>query len=156
MTRNQTIGVFAGLALLGYLFFSGPLLDLFNGDNINDNQRTQMQAPETGFVVEEVAFGQGVTAQPGDTLTVHYVGRLTSGQIFDTSRDSNTPFTFTLGAGNVIRGWDEGLVGMKVGSTRRLIIAPDFAYGERGIGPIPPNATLIFEVELLNVEKAAN
>jgi FKBP-type peptidyl-prolyl cis-trans isomerase len=156
MSRNQTIGVFAGLALMGYLFFSGPLLTLFNGDNINNNQATEMQSPETGYVVEEVAFGQGATAQPGDTLTVHYVGRLENGQIFDSSRDSNTPFTFTLGAGNVIRGWDEGMVGMRVDGTRRLIIAPDYAYGSRGIGPIPPNSTLIFEVELLNVEKAGN
>lgn len=149
-SRNQNIAVFVALALLGYLLFSGPFLSLFS--NESDNKDTQM--PSTGYTTEEVTLGEGNIAEPGDRLTVHYVGQLTDGKIFDSSRDSNTPFTFTLGSGNVIRGWDEGMQGMRVGGKRRLIIAPDYAYGERGIGPIPPNATLIFDVELLNVEKA--
>ena len=146
--RTQSIAVFAGLALIGYLFFSGPLLSLFTSEANNTNQM-----PPTGFQAEEIALGEGNIAERGDTVTVHYVGTLPNGQVFDSSRDSNTPFTFTLGEGRVIRGWDEGLQGMRVGGKRRLVIAPDFAYGERGIGPIPPNATLIFEVELLGIQK---
>jgi len=158
MTRNQTIGVFAGLALIGYLFFSGPFMNLFSQDTVNTNETRQMQesqVPQTGYNTEDRVAGQGEIAEPGDTLTVHYVGTLTNGQVFDSSKDSNTPFTFTLGAGNVIRGWDEGLQGMREGGTRRLVIAPDFGYGSQGIGPIPPNSTLVFEVELLEVKKAA-
>lgn len=109
--------------------------------------------PQSGFTSEDTVAGQGELAQPGDVITVHYVGTLTNGQVFDSSRDANTPFTFVLGRGDVIRGWDEGVQGMRVGGKRTLIIAPDFAYGSRGIGPIPPNSTLIFEVELLKVEK---
>lgn len=151
LTRNQNIAVFVGLALLGYLFFSGPFMNLFNTQANNTNSM-----PETGYSAEELSVGEGELAEPGDRLTVHYVGMLTNGKVFDSSLDSNTPFTFTLGKGDVIRGWDEGLQGMRAGGKRRLMIAPDYAYGSRGIGPIPPNATLIFEVELLEVQKAGN
>jgi len=148
-SRKQYIAIGAGLALIGYLFFSGPLMSFFTTSA--QNQNTQM--PETGYKVEDVVAGQGALAEPGDKLTVHYVGQLPNGQVFDSSRDSNSPFTFTLGAGQVIRGWDEGLQGMRAGGKRILTIAPDYAYGSRGVGPIPPNSTLVFEVELLSVEK---
>lgn len=151
--RNQTIAIFVGLALLGYVFFSGPFMNLFSTQSA---QESNMQTPQTGYVSEEVVVGEGEIAERGDRLTVHYVGTLTNGQVFDSSLDSNSPFAFTLGAGDVIRGWDEGIEGMRAGGKRRLMIAPDYAYGERGIGPIPPNSTLIFEVELLNVEKGSN
>ncbi len=127
-------------------------MSLFSTETNNNN--TQM--PETGYTSEEVTLGEGDIAEPGDVLTVHYIGTLPDGKVFDSSVDSNRPFTFTLGAGDVIRGWDEGMQGMRVGGRRRLVIAPDFAYGSRGVGPIPPNSTLIFDVELLKVEKAAN
>ncbi|OHA90477.1 MAG: peptidylprolyl isomerase [Candidatus Zambryskibacteria bacterium RIFCSPHIGHO2_12_FULL_48_10] len=109
--------------------------------------------PETGYKVEEVVAGQGELAEPGDKLTVHYVGTLPNGQVFDSSRDSNSPYTFTLGAGQVIRGWDEGIQGMRAGGKRTLVIASDYAYGNQAVGPIPANSTLVFEVELLKVEK---
>lgn len=97
--------------------------------------------------------GTGTETKNGDKLSVHYVGTLASGVKFDSSRDRGTPFTFTLGAGQVIKGWDQGMVGMKVGEIRKLIIPPQLAYGETGTpgGPIPPNATLTFEVELLKI-----
>ncbi|MCR4279429.1 MAG: FKBP-type peptidyl-prolyl cis-trans isomerase [Candidatus Zambryskibacteria bacterium] len=154
MTRNQTIAVFAGLALLGYLFFSGPFMNLFSNQEVNQGTNQNTPMPETGYSANDTTVGEGEIAEPGDKLTVHYVGTLQNGQVFDSSRDSNTPFTFTLGAGGVIRGWDEGMQGMREGGMRTLIIAPDYAYGAQGVGPIPPNATLIFEVELLSVEKA--
>jgi len=100
--------------------------------------------------------GDGVLAETGDTISVHYVGTLEDSRVFDSSRDRNTPFRFTLGTGQVIRGWDEGLVGMRVGGKRILIISPEFGYGGQGVGTIPPNSVLQFEVELLDAEKSAS
>lgn len=102
--------------------------------------------------IEDLKEGTGASAVAGKRVTVHYVGTLTNGTKFDSSRDRNRGFTFQLGAGQVIAGWDQGVAGMKIGGLRRLTIPPDLAYGEDGHpGAIPPNATLIFEVELLSV-----
>ena len=110
----------------------------------------------SGLVIEEVAVGAGNTAAAGMHVTVHYTGWLTDGVIkgkkFDSSKDRNDPFQFSLGAGQVIKGWDEGVQGMKVGGTRKLTIPAWLGYGSRGAGGvIPPNATLLFEVDLLAV-----
>src|SRR5437867_1198011 len=97
--------------------------------------------------------GTGREAKAGDTVRVHYTGTLMSGKKFDSSRDRGEPFEFKLGAGSVIKGWDEGVAGMKVGGTRKLIIPPSLGYGKRGAGnAIPPDAELHFEVELLKVK----
>jgi FKBP-type peptidyl-prolyl cis-trans isomerase len=97
-------------------------------------------------------MGTGPEARHGNQVSVHYVGTLTNGQKFDSSRDRSQTFPFKLGAGQVIKGWDQGVLGMKVGGLRKLTIGPDLAYGARGFPPvIPPNSTLIFEVELLEV-----
>jgi FKBP-type peptidyl-prolyl cis-trans isomerase FkpA len=101
---------------------------------------------------QDVEPGTGPAAQSGQKAKVHYTGWLTSGQKVDSSKDRNDPFEFTLGAGQVIKGWDEGVAGMKVGGTRRLTIPPELGYGARGAGGvIPPDSELIFEVELLGV-----
>ena len=102
------------------------------------------------FRAEDIVVGSGAPAAAGDTLTVHYIGTLESGQVFDDSYARGEPFTFRLGAGTVIQGWDLGLVGMRVGGKRRLIIPPELAYGSQGRSPIPPNATLHFEIELIS------
>ena len=102
--------------------------------------------------VDDVKVGTGAEATAGKTVTVHYVGTLTDGSKFDSSRDRNQGFTFQLGAGRVIQGWDKGVAGMKVGGVRKLTIPPEMGYGARGFPPvIPPNSTLIFEVELLSI-----
>jgi peptidylprolyl isomerase len=102
---------------------------------------------------EDIVEGTGPSPQAGQKVTVHYVGTLTDGAKFDASRDRAQPFSFTIGRGQVIQGWDEGVMGMRVGGTRKLTIPPDLGYGARGAGGvIPPNATLVFEVELLGVE----
>ncbi len=105
---------------------------------------------ESGLKYEDLTVGEGAEATAGRTVTVHYTGWLTDGQKFDSSKDRNDPFAFVLGGGMVIKGWDEGVQGMKVGGVRRLTIPPQLGYGVRGAGGvIPPNATLVFEVELL-------
>jgi FKBP-type peptidyl-prolyl cis-trans isomerase len=103
--------------------------------------------------IEELRPGTGAEAKSGQSVSVHYTGTLTSGKKFDSSHDRGKPFSFTLGAGQVIKGWDQGVAGMKVGGLRKLTIPPHLGYGERGFsGLIPPNATLVFEVELLGVK----
>ncbi len=107
---------------------------------------------DSGLQYVDVVPGDGQEAKKGDHVVVHYTGTLTDGTKFDSSKDRNDPFSFPLGAGQVIKGWDEGVAGMKVGGTRQLIIPPDLGYGARGAGGvIPPNATLKFDVELLEV-----
>ena len=117
-----------------------------------------LDAPDTqitasGLKITDLQVGEGAEASSGQTVAVHSRGTLENGKQFDASYDRGTPFTFPLGAGRVIKGWDEGVVGMKVGGKRKLVIPPDLAYGSRGAGGvIPPNATLVFEVELLDVK----
>ena len=106
----------------------------------------------SGLIIEELTVGTGAEAAAGQYVSVHYTGWLTDGTKFDSSKDRGDPFAFPLGAGHVIKGWDEGVEGMKVGGTRKLTIPPALGYGARGAGGvIPPNATLVFEVELLGV-----
>lgn len=107
---------------------------------------------DSGLKYEDLAEGEGATAEAGQRVLVHYTGWLTDGTKFDSSVDRNDPFQFALGKGMVIRGWDEGVAGMKVGGRRRLTIPPQLGYGAQGAGGvIPPNATLVFEVELLDI-----
>ena len=105
-----------------------------------------------GLEIVDIKVGTGALAQAGKQVSVHYVGTLTNGTKFDSSRDRGEGFDFTLGGGEVIKGWDQGVAGMKVGGLRKLTIPPELAYGNRGFPPvIPPNSTLVFEVELLSV-----
>jgi peptidylprolyl isomerase len=107
---------------------------------------------QSGLRYEDIVVGTGASPQPGQEVTVHYTGTLDTGTKFDSSVDRGLPFTFKIGEGMVIKGWDEGVMTMKVGGKRKLVIPPQLGYGARGIGPIPPNSTLVFEVELLGVK----
>ena len=113
-----------------------------------------MNTTPSGLQIEDTVAGTGAEAQRGNLVSVHYTGWLftngVAGAKFDSSKDRGQPFQFSLGGGQVIRGWDEGVAGMKIGGTRRLVIPPELGYGSRGAGGvIPPNATLLFEVDLL-------
>lgn len=105
------------------------------------------------LIIDDIKVGEGAEAKSGNYVTVHYTGWLLDGPKFDSSKDRNEPFAFPLGAGHVIKGWDQGVAGMKVGGIRKLTIPAELGYGSRGAGGvIPPNATLVFEVELLGVQ----
>ena len=105
----------------------------------------------SNLVAVDLVVGTGSAVASGDTVTVHYVGTLTNGTKFDSSYDCGQPYTFRVGAGQVIAGWDQGLVGMRVGGKRRLTIPPSLGYGNRANGPIPANSTLVFEIDLLSI-----
>jgi FKBP-type peptidyl-prolyl cis-trans isomerase len=127
----------------------GSAADLLGGEM----EATKERMTSSGLKITDLVEGTGTEAQSGNTVSVNYRGTLTSGQEFDSSYRRNQAFTFPLGGGRVIRGWDEGVVGMKEGGKRRLVIPPDLAYGSRGAGGvIGPNETLIFEIELVKVQ----
>jgi FKBP-type peptidyl-prolyl cis-trans isomerase len=115
------------------------------------NETGEAQTTASGLQYIETQLGTGPEAVAGQSVTVHYTGWLTDGKKFDCSRDRNQPFRFGLGAGQVIKGWDEGVAGMKVGGRRKLTVPAGLGYGDRGVGPIPAGATLVFAVELLGV-----
>lgn len=161
--RNQQIIigviVLAVIAVGGYLIYSastkGSSTASTQGGPPPIDSNIQTVTTASGLKYQDITVGTGQEAKAGDSVTVNYTGWLTDGTKFDSSLDRNQPFTFNLGQGGVIKGWDEGVAGMKVGGKRRLTIPPDLAYGSQGAsGVIPPNATLIFDVELLSVNGA--
>lgn len=123
-----------------------------DGHKMAENYQNMVSTP-SGLKYTDSAVGHGASPRTGQKVTVHYTGWLTDGKKFDSSKDRGQPFEFVLGTGNVIKGWDEGVASMKVGGKRKLVIPPDLGYGPSGTpgGPIPPNSTLVFEVELLGI-----
>ncbi len=145
-----------GIALLTLAFTLVAFAQSAKPDTSKPTDVKSLKAHTTpdGLKFYDIKEGTGAVAKPGDKVKVHYTGWLTNGKKFDSSVDRGEPFQFTLGAGQVIKGWDEGVAGMKVGGKRQLHIPPELGYGSRGAaGVIPPNATLIFDVELLGTGK---
>ena len=117
----------------------------------------EKQTMSNGLVIEDLKIGDGQEVEKFNIVTVNYTGLLENGTKFDSSLNpGRTPFRFTVGAGQVIKGWDEGLMGMKIGGKRKLTIPPELGYGSRDNGPIPANSTLIFEIDLLTIERLTN
>ncbi len=129
-----------------------------DGEDVNNERKNALldAVDESGnlkkLVIDDIQVGSGAEVKEGDTVVVNYVGTLQDGSEFDNSKKRGEPFTFTVGEGRVIKGWEQGLVGMKVGGNRILVVPPDLAYGDRAIGPIPPNSTLVFAIELLEIK----
>ncbi|KKR86749.1 MAG: Peptidyl-prolyl cis-trans isomerase [Candidatus Woesebacteria bacterium GW2011_GWB1_41_10] len=143
-------GKFALFILSFVLVFGGVML---LDKKLNVGKTNSVEEAQEQLKIEDIVVGAGDEAVSGKKVTVHYTGTLTDGTKFDSSLDRGTPFTFSLGAGEVIQGWDQGVAGMKVGGKRKLTIPSSLGYGETGAGDtIPPNATLVFEIELLKVE----
>ena len=127
-----------------------------NPETIANKPNSEIITTASGLKYQEITIGTGAAPKQGNKVTVHYIGTLEDGTKFDSSRDRGTPFSFLLGAGRVIKGWDRGVAGMKVGGQRVLIIPAEMAYGTRGAGNvIPPNAALIFDVELLGLRQGS-
>ena len=167
--NNKRNGVVIAIAILVIFVFVGWTSGIFDpifGGSGNSNQQTEQNVDQNAtntnnqinnmdnskFGIKDEIVGTGAEAVSGKSVTVNYVGIFTDGTKFDSSIDRGTPFTFTLGAGQVIQGWDLGVQGMKVGGKRILIVPPELGYGVNGYGPIPANSTLIFQVELLEVK----
>jgi len=143
------------LIIILIIIVFGGFFVFFNSKNKKNLQANIQNYVIQGMKIEVLKEGTGEASKNGDNVSVHYVGTLEDGTKFDSSIDRGTPFSFKLGAGRVIKGWDLGVLGMKIGEKRKLTIPSNLAYGEAGTpgGPIPPNATLIFEVELLAINK---
>jgi len=147
--RNQRIAIIiiAVVVIASVVFFA------FRNRSANQTGADDLITTSSGLQYKDLIVGQGPATKPGDTVSVHYTGWLQNNKKFDSSLDRGVPFDFTLGQNQVIQGWDEGVLGMRVGGKRRLIIPPQLAYGATGAGGIiPPNATLIFEIELLAIK----
>lgn len=163
LSFNQWVAVALGLVVVLWFFSSTSLMSSLLGGNTNNslnqeiNMQNSSQQSTSGLVVQDVLIGTGVTALNGKMITAHYTGMLEDGTVFDTSL-GRAPFSFPLGQGMVIMGWEKGIEGMKVGGKRRLIISPQLGYGSADMKDaagnviIPGNSTLIFDVELLDVK----
>lgn len=160
LSLNEGIGVSVALvAALGLLFFGNYI---FGGaKNVSSGATATQKAQEANVAsavttnairIDEISAGTGQAVKAGDTISVHYIGALAGGGIFDSSYDRGQPISFVVGAGQLIKGFDQGVVGMQVGGKRKITIPPELGYGTEQIGPIPPNSTLVFEVELVSVK----
>lgn len=173
ITKFEAVGIFACVLLMSAALFllridgsSVELVDeaatsqtaaviVSDGENVNQERAnalaTSLSANETALVIDDVTLGTGEEAVPGSDVEVHYIGRLENGQEFDNSYKRGETIRFTLGEGEVIAGWEQGVVGMREGGQRILVVPPELAYGNRQVGPIPRNATLLFVVELVAI-----
>lgn len=169
--NKQAIIIIIVLCIVGFFFGGSALFNQLGNNQVQQNstgstnsetatstedKASPVVVSENGLSMQDVKVGTGPEAKPGMVVTVNYIGTLQNGQKFDSSFDHGEPFSFVLGGGQVIAGWDQGLVGMKVGGTRKLIIPADLAYGSRAVGPIPPNSVLLFTVDLLSVANTSN
>lgn len=150
LDTNEWIAVVVAISVVGFFFIFGNILvSIFTN---NSNTSVAQTAPQV--IKEDTVVGTGDEALSGDRIIVHYTGKFTNGTVFDSSVSRGEPFQFVLGSGQVIKGWDQGIVGMRVGGKRTLTIPPELGYGANDYGPIPGGSTLVFDVELLKVESS--
>lgn len=146
LSKNEWIATIVAIFVVGFFFvFGQSLVSIFNNTNTNMTQGS-------GLGIQDIVVGTGESAMVGSRVVVHYTGRFTDGTVFDSSVSRNEPLQFVLGSEEIIQGWNDGVVGMRVGGKRVLSIPPELGYGYQDFGPIPGGSTLIFEVELLKVE----
>jgi FKBP-type peptidyl-prolyl cis-trans isomerase len=149
LSTNETIAVWVTLIVaFGMLFFGNRFFKYM----ANPTQEASVSTSEN-LSVEDVQLGEGEEVKSGDTISVHYVGKLSDGTQFDSSIERGEPLKFVVGEGMLIKGFDQGVIGMKLGGKRRLVIPPELGYGDQQVGPIPANSTIVFDVELVKIEK---
>ncbi|MDD5318560.1 MAG: FKBP-type peptidyl-prolyl cis-trans isomerase [Candidatus Pacebacteria bacterium] len=161
LSTNEYIAIVVGIAVMAglvfFITFTSRQTNPFTMNNQNPNQYLAASSTVADQNATSSAATDNRTVQSGDTIAVQYTGMLQDGTVFDSSIPRGQPFIFTVGAGQVIKGWDEGLIGMKVGDKRHLVLTPDQAYGAQGVTSggkviIPPNATLIFDVQVVGIK----
>jgi FKBP-type peptidyl-prolyl cis-trans isomerase len=152
MTKNFLLALLGGIIALGIFAYFIFGLNQTGSDKLVPPTQPTPSVQAQDLKIEDLQVGTGPEVKSGDTVVIHYKGTLTDGTPFDSSYDRNEPYETQIGVGTVIKGWDLGVVGMKVGGKRKLTIPANLAYGEQGSGQIPPNATLIFELELLEIK----
>lgn len=153
LSKKEWVAVAAAVIFVAYTMFGGDIMSLFQ-NNMSDDVLASVAVGSDeksgGLIVNDVVTGQGQVVKDGQKITAHYILSLSDGTVIQNSKDFGVPFQFTLGAGEVIKGWEMGFAGMKVGGVRTIIIPAELAYGSNQVGPIPPNSTLIFTVELID------
>ncbi|HSH31911.1 MAG TPA: FKBP-type peptidyl-prolyl cis-trans isomerase [Candidatus Saccharimonadales bacterium] len=145
-------GIVTGLVVVAVFALKAEAPTSEPSSQQQNNQEATMADSAQQLQISDLAVGSGAEATAGQKVSVHYTGTLTNGTKFDSSLDRGQPFEFTLGAGDVIKGWDQGVAGMKVGGKRKLVIPPELGYGAQSVGTIPANSTLVFEIELLGIQ----
>lgn len=149
-----SVFVILALVVFGLMLYTLLVPQNSEVDDTIDLSQQEIMANQGELIIEDIEQGSGdAVVEAGDEIVIHYHGTLTDGTVFDSSVDRGEPFQTQIGVGQVIQGWDEGVIGMKTGGKRKLTIPPRMAYGEQGVGSIPPNSTLIFEVELVEILK---
>lgn len=153
LSKTEWVAVAVGVVFVGYTLFGGSVTNLFQKNTMNDDSLAASASSNfsnNGVMVNDILVGQGTLVKQGQLVSVHYILSLSDGTVIQNSKDLGTPFQFTLGAGDVIPGWEMGFEGMKVGGVRTITIPPELAYGANQVGPIPANSTLIFTIELID------
>jgi len=157
LSKKEWVAVGVAIIFVGYTLFGSSIIKLFKNNLMSDDSLAAAASSSalSSLVINDIKIGSGPEAKNGQKLSVHYILSLSDGTVIQNSRDFGTPFEFILGAGSVIPGWEQGFAGMKVGGVRTIIIPPELGYGDKQAGPIPPNSTLIFTIELLDATDTA-
>lgn len=160
LSKKEWVAVAVAVIFVGYTLFGGNIMNLFQKNIMNQNSTASVVNSQStnnnGVIISDVMVGQGAEVKTGQSVSVHYILSLADGTIVQNSKDFGQPFKFTFGAGQVIPGWEMGFAGMKVGGVRIITIPPELAYGPNQVGPIPPNSTLVFTIELLDATDVPN
>jgi FKBP-type peptidyl-prolyl cis-trans isomerase len=153
LSKGEWIAAAAAIVFVAYTLFGANIMSLFQQNSMSENSVATAETGTRsagGVIINDVTIGQGAEVKSGQLVSVNYILSLSDGTVIQNSKDFGQPFKFTLGAGQVIPGWEQGFAGMKIGGVRTIIIPPELAYGSQQQGPIPANSTLIFTIELLD------
>ncbi len=158
LSKNEWVATVLAIAFVAYTLFGGSIMGLFKKNSMNENSaaaiNTTANSSNSSVIINDITVGNGQEVKNGDLVSVHYILSLSDGTVLQNSKDVGAPFQFTLGAGEVIPGWEQGFAGIKVGGVRTIVIPPELAYGANQAGPIPPNSTLIFTIEVVDTTPA--